>query len=405
MIIVFKMIKLIWSSCRFSGPAAAIAREAGNCGACPLAGGRLGKSGVQSIMAHAPGRVELLGNHTDYNEGLVLSAAIDRGVTVHGGPRTDGRVVLASLTLEKSVDVPLRGFAKQEEESWANYPLGVVWVFGKRGYELGGFAMEVVSDLPIGAGLSSSAALEVATATFLKKLFRWQIEPLELAKLCRQGENEFVEVNCGLLDQVSSVFGKRNCAIFLDCRQETVETVPFPDEVALLITHSGVKHELVGGEYNERREQCFSAAKKMGARALRDVTSAELEAAREKLSGLEYRRAAHVVGEIERVSQGIELLRTANVRGFGELMFASHESSRTNFENSTAELDALVRIARQERGVYGSRLTGGGFGGATVSLIKAGEARQIAKNIGKKYREETGIECQTYLCEIDDGAR
>jgi galactokinase len=356
-------------------------------------------------MAHAPGRVELLGNHTDYNEGLVLSAAIDRGVTVHGGPREDGRVVLTSLALDKQVNVPVESFDKQEEESWANYALGVVRVFGNRGYELGGFMMEIVSDLPIGAGLSSSAALEVATAMFLKKLFQWRIEPLQLAKLCRQVENEYVGVNCGLLDQVSSVFGKRNSAIFLDCREERVETVAFPGEMALLITHSGAKHALVGGEYNERREQCFSAAKKLGAPALRDVTSADLEAGRGKLSDLEYRRAAHVVGEIERVSQGVEFLRTSNARGFGELMFTSHESSRTNFENSTAELDALVHIAREEEGVFGSRLTGGGFGGATVSLIEAGEAQRIAKNFEKRYREETGIECRTYLCEIDDGAR
>jgi galactokinase len=356
-------------------------------------------------MAHAPGRVELLGNHTDYNEGVVLSAAIDRGVTVNGGARSDGRVVLSSLSLNKSVDVALDAFDKQVEEDWANYALGVVRVFGDRGYEMGAFSMEIVSDLPIGAGLSSSAAFEVATATFLKKLFHWKLEPLELARLCRQVENDFVGVNCGLLDQVSSVFGKRNSAIFLDCRAETVETVPFPDEVALLITHSGVKHALVGGEYNERRERCFCAAKKLGARALRDVTSGELEREREKLTDLEYRRAAHVVGEIERVNQGIEFLRTSNAKGFGELMFASHESSRTNFENSTAELDALVRIARDEEGVYGSRLTGGGFGGATVSLVEAGKAQGIARDFERRYREETGIECRTYFCEIDDGAR
>jgi galactokinase len=356
-------------------------------------------------MAHAPGRVELLGNHTDYNEGVVLSAAIDRGVTIHGEARIDGRVSLTSLALERQVEVGIDSFDKQTEESWANYALGVVRVFGNRGYEMGGFSMEIVSDLPIGAGLSSSAALEVATATFLKKLFHWKLEPLQMARLCREVENDFVGVNCGLLDQVSSVFGKRNCAIFLDCRLETVETVPFPDDLALLITHSGVKHALVGGEYNERRERCFSAAKKLGARALRDVTSGELEAEREKLSDLEYRRAAHVVGENERVNQGIEFLRTSNATGFGELMFASHESSRTNFENSTPELDALVRIAREEEGVYGSRLTGGGFGGATVSLVEAGEAQRIAKNFERKYREGTGIECRTYFCEIDDGAR
>ena len=360
---------------------------------------------VQSIMAHAPGRVELLGNHTDYNQGVVLSAAIDRGVTVHGASRPDGRVVLTSLAMEKKLDVPVVGFVKQEEEAWANYALGVVKIFGDYGYEIGGFSLEIVSDLPIGAGLSSSAAFEVATATFLKKLFGWKLEPLQLALLCRQVENDFVGVNCGLLDQVSSVFGKKNSAIFLDCREETVETVPFPNNVALLITNSGVKHELVGGEYNERRERCFSAAEKLGAKALRDVTSGMLEDNREKLTDLEYRRAAHVVGEIERVNQGIEFLRTSNAQGFGELMFASHESSRTNFENSTEELDALVRIARDEDGVYGSRLTGGGFGGATVSLVDATKAQQIAKSFEEKYLKETGIACKTYFCEIDDGAR
>jgi galactokinase len=363
------------------------------------------ENAVQNIMAHAPGRVELLGNHTDYNDGVVLSAAIDRGVTVHGGGRADGRVVLTSLAMEKRVDVPVDNFEKQTEETWANYALGVVRIFADHGYEMGGFTLEIVSDLPIGAGLSSSAAFEVATATFLKKLFRWKLEPLSLARLCREVENQFVGVNCGLLDQVSSVFGKKNSAIFLDCREESVETVPFPEGVALLITHSGIKHALVGGEYNERRERCFSAAAKLGAKALRDVTSGALLESREKLSDLEYRRAAHVVGEIERVNQGVEFLRTANVQGFGELMFASHESSRTNFENSTPELDALVRIARDEHGVYGSRLTGGGFGGATVSLVETGKATEIARNYQEKYRKETGIECKTYLCEIDDGAR
>lgn len=361
---------------------------------------------MQSIIAHAPGRVELLGNHTDYNEGLVLSAAIDRGVTVRGGPRSDDVVKLSTLELEKSVEVPVAAIAPRVgEDAWANYALGVVRIFGNHGYETGGFELDIVSDLPIGAGLSSSAAFEVAIASFMKKLFLWQIEPLQLAKLCRQVENEFVGVNCGLLDQVSSVFGKKSSAIFLDCRAETVATVPFPDDVALLITHSGVKHALVGGEYNERREQCFGAARKLGVPALRDVTSPVLEAARESLSDLEYRRAAHVVGETERVSQGVEFLRIGNVRGFGELMFASHESSRSNFENSTAELDALVHIAREVEGVYGSRLTGGGFGGATVSLIHAAEAKPIAKTFEKRYQELTGIDCRTYLCEIDDGAR
>jgi galactokinase len=359
---------------------------------------------VQPHTSHAPGRVELLGNHTDYNEGVVLSAAIDRGVTVRGEARTDGKIVLKSAALESRVEVPLDGFTKQTVDTWANYPLGVVQIFRAAGFPVQGFEAEIESDLPIGAGLSSSAAIEVATATFLKKLYGWTLTDLDLAKLCRQVENQFVGVNCGLLDQVSSVFGKRNSAIFLDCRAESVETVEFPKGVALLITHSGVKHALVGGEYNERREQCFSAAAKLGAKALRDVSSDFLEENRHKLTDLEYRRASHIVGEDERVNQGIEFLRSANAEGFGELMFASHESSRTNFENSTAELDALVHIAREEDGVFGSRLTGGGFGGATVSLVPASQARRIAESFTEKYLAKTGVECKTYFCEIDDGA-
>ncbi len=359
---------------------------------------------MHRIIAHAPGRVELLGNHTDYNQGVVLSAAIDRGVTVQGAALKEPRIELRSLTLEKKVEVPLEDFGKQAE-SWANYPLGVVHVLAQRGYKLGGFTMEAASDVPMGAGLSSSAAFEVATATFLRKLFRLEIEPMQIARLCRQAENEFVGVGCGLLDQVSSVFGKSDSAIFLDCRDETVELVPFPAGLALLVTGTEVPHALHGSEYNERRECCFSAAKKLGVPALRDVTSGELDQRRGELSDAEYRRAAHIVGEIERVNQGVEFLRTSNAHGFGELMFASHESSRTNFENSTPQLDALVAIARAEEGVYGSRLTGGGFGGATVSLIEAGEAERIAKNFTVRYREQTGIECRTSVCVIDDGAR
>ncbi len=356
------------------------------------------------FSAHAPGRVELLGNHTDYNEGYVLSAAIDHGVTMQGARRSEGTISLHSTTMERSFTARLGALERTEEESWANYPLGVVDSFLREGFDLSGFSAEIVSDLPVGAGLSSSAALEVATATLLKKMFKLTIEPLQIAKLCRRAENEFVGVNCGLLDQVSSAMGKANHAVFLDCRSENVETIPFPKDVELLITHSGVAHALVGGEYNERREQCFDAAKRLDARALRDVTSAQLAAARDSLPPLSYKRALHVVGENERVLQGVELLRKGDAAAFGQLMFASHASSKTNFENSTPELDALVEITSHESGVLGSRLTGGGFGGATVSLIRRDAAPKIITSLTHKYHEQTGHACQTYLCEIADGA-
>src|SRR5581483_6591599 len=306
------------------------------------------KTRVQKISAHAPGRVELLGNHTDYNEGFVLSAAIDRGVTLTGGRAESNDIKLHSATMDSSAQSEINKLKPDKTDTWANYVFGVVDCLQRDGYKLGGFEADIESDLPLGAGLSSSAALEVATATFLKKLFGLKIEPLHLAKLCRKAENEFVGVNCGLLDQVSSTFGKKNHAIFLDCRKETVENVPFPGNVELLITHSGVKHALVGGEYNERREQCFEAAKRLGAVALRDVTSKQLNAARETLPDLVYRRAMHVVGENERVQHGLEFLLRGDAKAFGDLMFESHESSRVNFENSTPQLDALVAIAREE---------------------------------------------------------
>jgi len=201
------------------------------------------------------------------------------------------------------------------------------------------------------------------------------------------------------------VFGKAGHAIFLDCRNETVENRPFPAGVDLLITQCGVPHRLAGGEYNERRLQCFDAAARLGAKALRDVTSAQLEAARENLPLLSYKRAAHVVGENERVLAGTEFLNCGDVASFGSLMFASHESSRVNFENSTPELDLLVDIARDLPGVLGARLTGGGFGGATVTLLESDKAQAVAEAIVANYHKQTGITAKTLVCEIADGAR
>lgn len=360
---------------------------------------------MNPLSARGPGRVELLGNHTDYNEGVVLSAAINFAVTVRGEARPDDVVSVRSTFAPGEVSQPLSQLTKQSgSDAWANYPFGVADCLRKAGYPISGFQMSVDSDLPPGAGLSSSAALEVATATLLQKLFSLEITPLELAKLCRRAENDYVGVQCGLLDQVSSVFGKRGQAIYLDCRTEAVQNIPLPQQTELLVFHTGVEHRLVGGEYNERREQCFAAARALGVPALRDVTTAQLEAARGTLDDLVYRRAAHVVGENERVFAGIEFLRHGNGPAFGKLMFASHASSRTNFENSTPELDALVELAQDEPGILGSRLTGGGFGGATISLVETARAEEIARHLEERYTARTGNQGKAYLCESADGA-
>ena len=361
---------------------------------------------MNPVSARAPGRVELLGNHTDYNEGWVLSAAINHAVLARGSAQPGRDVSIRSAFSSGPVKIGLDNLKPLEGDAgWANYSLGVVDCLQAEGFTINGFSAEFESDLPAGAGLSSSAALEVSTARLLMKLFNLEIAPMHLAKLCRRAENDFVGVQCGLLDQVSSIFGRSGHAIYLDCREETVETVPMAPATQLLVFQSGVDHRLVGGEYNERRLQCFAAASALGKRALRDVTGAELEAARAQLDPLVYRRAAHVVGENERVLAGVDCLRAGDSLAFGELMFASHESSRVNFENSTPELDALVELARDEPGVLGSRLTGGGFGGATISLVSREHAAGIAANLAKRYTARTGNRGQAYLCEAADGAQ
>jgi galactokinase len=355
---------------------------------------------MQSVSSFAPGRVELLGNHTDYNGGVVLSAALDLGISATGRRRDDGKIVLSSQGIDGQVTADIDSLTASG--SWADYPLGVTKMLKEAGYPVGGFEAEFTSTLPLGAGLSSSAAIEVCTAVLLMRLFDFSLDRLDLAKLCRKAENEFVGVSCGLLDQVSSIFGKKEQAIFLDCRAETVENVAFPKGVALLVVNSGVKHALTGGEYNERRDQCFEAARILGVPALRDTTSTKLADA--AMPDLVKRRASHIVGENERVFEALTDLRKGSAIEFGRLMSASHQSSIHNFENSTPELDALVEIALAQQGVLGARLTGGGFGGAIVALVEQDRIGAIGSAIEAEYKSRTGHDGTAIPCQIGDGA-
>jgi galactokinase len=288
------------------------------------------------------------------------------------------------------------------EAAWVNYALGVARELLDSGVPVSGFDAEVSGALPPGSGLSSSAAFEVATALFLLKLHGATMPRLEIARLCRRAENQFVGVPSGLLDQATSVFGRAAHLVHLDCRSEEVRTLALPEELALVIADSAVKHSLVGGEYRARREQCEEAAAALGVRALRDATPETLDAA--GLNPLLHRRAAHVIGENERVRRAAELLVAGDGAGFGALMNASHESSRVNFENSTPELDLLVEIARSLPGVLGSRLTGGGFGGGTVTLVHAARAEMVARDLAETYTARSGHRGQAFVCRIAGGA-
>jgi len=359
-------------------------------------------SAASKTTAHAPGRVELLGNHTDYNEGVVLGAAIDRGLNVAGNRREDGIIQICSNDFGK-VEIPLSELRPLTEDRWANYALGVVRELIDLGVPVTGFHMEIAGDVPVGAGLSSSAAVELATALFLLKVFLRELALLEIAKACQRAEHRYVGVQSGLLDQVIALFGRANHAVFFDCRTEEILTVPFPPGLALVVAESGKKRAFAIGEYYLRREETHAAARALGVSALRDVTSADL-ARRSDLPDPVRRRAAHVVGENERVWRAVKLLEAGDGIGLGKLMNESHESSRQSFENSTPELDLLVSIAQKLPGVLGARLTGAGFGGATMSLCERDRAQEIAVEISERYTAQSGITSRVFVCGLAEGA-
>ena len=344
---------------------------------------------MNSITAYAPGRAELLGNHTDYNEGYVLALAVDRGTTITGHARSDRKIEIHSRVLSKTESIALDQLAAERVSPWSRYTLGVVDQFRRHDLPVEGFQAEITGDLPLGAGLSSSASLENATVLFLAKLFGAKLEPMQMARISQKAEHDFVGVRCGLLDQIASLMSKAHHATFIDCRTTEVGHVPLDGKLSVIIANSNMKHALVGGEYNERRSDCEAAAHALGVSFLRDVSTEMLTSHKSEMADRIYRRALHITGENERVLEGSAALRKGNIARFGELMFASHESSRVNFENSCPELDRLVDAARKTPGVLGARLSGGGFGGATINLIEKGHEEEVVKALTAALPEVT----------------
>ncbi len=363
-------------------------------------------------IAAAPGRVNVIGEHTDYNDGFVLPMAIERYTVIAAAPAAKGARRVELRSTEKPgqpvmIDLgkPMKPFAKG---LWANYPAGVLAGFLARGLAPGGFDALIHSTVPLGGGLSSSAALEVATATLLEAITGRTLDPVDKALLCQQAEHQYAGVPCGIMDQFISVLGRKDHLLLLDCRSRKPELVPMRDpSVALLVTNTNVKHELGSGEYAIRRAQCEAAAKILSLSSLRDATAAALQTARSRMDEVVFRRARHVIGEIERTPQAARFLGASDWSAAGQLMFASHFSLRDDYQVSCAELDAVVEIARamgERDGVYGCRMTGGGFGGCTVALVKTDAVEAISKKIGADYQRKTGIEATMFVSRPAAGA-
>ena len=361
-------------------------------------------------IAAAPGRVNVIGEHTDYNDGFVLPMAIERYTVIAAAPAAKGvQVELRSREADQAAAIdlskPMKPFAKG---AWANYPAGVLAGFLKLGVHLDGFDAMIQSTVPLGGGLSSSAALEVAMATLLEAITERTLDPVEKALLCQQAEHSYAGVPCGIMDQFISVMGKKDHLLLLDCRSRRTELVPMNDpSVALLVTNTNVKHELGSGQYAKRRAQCEAAAKILGLASLRDASFAALNQAKTGMDEVVFRRARHVIGEIERTTRAARDIRASNWPSVGKLMYASHDSLREDYEVSCAELDAVVEIARtigDKGGIYGCRMTGGGFGGCTVALVKTDAVEAISQKIGQDYKQKTGIEAAMFVSRPAAGA-
>ncbi len=365
-----------------------------------------------AVLAKAPGRLEILGNHTDYNEGFVLSCAVGLGVTI--AIAENGLDICRVRNPEFAPDtesvIDLNNVGAAVHGDWTNYIKGVITELAKRNIKIKGFDALVKSDLPVASGMSSSAALEVGFSFAFKELFNIQLANEEWARIGQAVENVYLGLKTGLLDQFSSIFGQKNALILSDFRTvEVLRTVPLPSGYVLVVANSMVKHNLVDSEYNSRRQECEGAAAKISAahpevKTLRDVSPALLESCKNNLDILEYKRAKHVVGECDRVKQAEKCLASGDIETFGRLLFESHESSRNNFENSTCELDYLVELAKTVPGCLGARLSGGGFGGISIHLVRESDKDSYMSAVRQAYKLQTNTDPQILACEIGQGA-
>jgi len=361
------------------------------------------------FIIRAPGRVNLIGEHTDYNDGFVLPMAIDRAVWLAIRPRTDNRVYVTSTAIDTPTDFTLDNLENEGQHHWSEYLKGVTWALQEAGHKLNGWEGVLASDVPVGAGLSSSAAIEMATArafTAVTPDLAW--DPPTMALLGQKAENQWVGANTGIMDQMISAAGEQNHALFIDCRDLSTKSIPLPAGTAVVIMDSATRHTHVDSGYNTRREQCETAASFFAVSHLRDVTTAQFESKSAELEATHdnevMRRARHVITENERVLQAIAAMQAGDATTMGRLMNESHKSMDQDFEITNEQLNVLAQLAQAQEGCFGARMTGGGFGGCAVALVAADQATDFATAVSQAYDQQTGLQSSIYICQATAGA-
>jgi galactokinase len=374
---------------------------------------------VPGALYAAPGRVNLIGEHTDYSDGFVMPAAIDFATVVAISPRTDGRILVHSVNFDERIDKSVPellddGFASLRagrQVHWSDYPAGVLWALREHGVPIDhGFSMTIAGNVPLGAGLSSSASIEVATALAVLGTTSFDLHLTKTALLCQRAENAFVGANCGIMDQFVSCFGQQDNAVMIDCRWLEYTLAPIPPDVRIVICNSMVRHSVAAGEYNNRRAEIEQGTEILrGHRpeimALRDANGADLTKWGSEMPPHVLKRCRHVVTENARVLAAADAFRSSNLKHFGELMRQAHISMRDDFEASCKEIDIMVELAIQQPGCYGARITGGGFGGCTVNLVAASQVEAFTVAMRAGYLAATGITAEIYNSRASDGAR
>jgi galactokinase len=353
-------------------------------------------------IVRAPGRVNLIGEHTDYNDGFVLPMAIDRAIWMALTPIESSTIRLYSINFEQEAKTRLDDL-KHSDQGWLEYVKGMAWALQQSGYSLSGWQGIVGGDIPVGAGLSSSAAMELASARSFAAVSGFDWDPVQMAILAQRAENEWIGVNCGIMDQLISSMGKSGHALLIDCRSLNTKPVKLPPETTVIVMDTNTRRGLADSAYNERRSQCEEAAEILGVSKLRDSTLDTLEEKRNQLDPIVYRRAYHVISENGRVLDAVEAMDRGDALKVGQLMNASHESLRDDYEVSSPELDVIVSAAQEQPGCYGARMTGAGFGGCAVAVVATESRRGFVDLVSQLYKEQTDLDPSLYICQPANG--